>query len=1199
MDPRVGHVTGGHVAHGAAAAGAGLNGGGATERRVLYDGALVLLDSVQLSQSQFAGRHVSSRGPGIVGGPAAEATYGAGYGYNAMPSASESQRSRTGREREGHASSSHAPAPGAAAAAGRSLYFRLEGHPALYGPVPYDAPPGTRLCFPLSGRRLLTHGSAAVPSSRAGALSAGVVAPVAPWAGPTVVSPAVGEQQQLQQAAEAHLVCEVRPHQLCSRRLEVRSNIRLRNESGVALLLGDWCAVQELQYSRSTGGGRGMGGMVAQAAQQAQHHHGRRWHGGVDVVGSEAGAAAATAATATAVHHLPAGAEAWLSASALLRQPVVLSVRAACTVDVHAAQHDTSGGAEHHAEQGTAAAGAGGDGGTARCTWWSGWSGPLDLTSMISDAALQQQQQQDGGGGAASAMGVARNLACTLLQPTAPASEGAPVSRRGSAGGGAAPAAPAAVTTCNLIAHLVPVPPARGTRGSYSTSPCVEWELVILSPAVVVNQLPVPLRFCLHAYASGLAATASPSGGGAATSPKMTHGSVLPAAHANDVRGSLDPVAAVHLHANPARRLTGAAFRPVGYTWSANLPVFGLPQGTRGGSQRGGVGSGQEGEEEVEPLHPGLEEAAAGAGGADDSAYARAKGGGGRVVRSCEVAVPLRSTQPGYEDLVLVVRTWRHRPTGQVRVEVGCPVWVYNCLGLPVSLRPTVLLMRHAGGNAGGSEGGASRAGGFTTSSSSSSSGSWVPPCLSSGGTGTLAPAAGPCTSQLAALQAAAGLFRGGAGGGSVGGSSGSASDRLGPDGASSSGGCMPGVATVRSSSSVRSGRSLGGHTVLSSSTHSGASGVMAGHGGTAAGLPGRAGGLGSAGLLAALADGDPRVGVYDSTDVAAGGGSGGGYGAEPGGAQSPTRAGTTHALSRHASMELPQQYAGGLPVAWRRQAVRAGVVGLPAGSTASAGGSAQAAAWPDPMLAPAAGGEPAAGVDGAPAVQSQPSSHVPSPAVLHGRGSSSGGRTSTAAAGSAGTAAPASAANATCLQPCLYGNMVVGAPSSQLELCVWHGGSGTWSAPVWPELDGSPVLVTLPCPLPDNDGGIYAGLTPPGGAGGARSGAGAARRGGGSGGGRPAFHVVARLTRVGGVPRAVALHLTPRYVVHNGLASAVQLRQQGGCGFTLSTKQRCLLSHVSLPMLDAGPCAGSLVYNNPLHSGCLSPLRRSVTLWP
>ncbi|KXZ51516.1 hypothetical protein GPECTOR_12g479 [Gonium pectorale] len=1026
-----------------AEASAAAAGGGA---RFVRPGDLAVVDSVQLADRHFAGRHVANRQL-----PSPDSYYGVLTGATGSDGSGEDEPTRQpprGRgaedylRRESHNGD-------------RCLYFWLpHGDGALLGPVPYNAPTGSRWYFPLA---------------TAGPLPA-AVSRTAPWAQPPAV---------------LSVVCEVRPYRLCSRRLELRSNVRLRNDSGLWLEVGGWPKLDPERADTAAaaafgGDGRGPEGSTGRSS-------GGGSFGGDVGGGAGDGRARAGAGTMQALpvrlHTLPPGGSTWLSTSLLQqRGSFALAVRSA--------------------EPGPA---IGGDA-TNRPTVWSDWSTRLDLSSMLADAASaarggygsddEDDGSVHGGSGAATAssQGVARRLYCALPD--------------GRAAGASASADPASASSAcgesagarHLIAHLASIPAVgAGPGGGASRLP--EWELALLSPVVLENDLPSPVRFALKAC-SGVGGGAVPAAAATAT--------VLPAP---EVRVALGALSSTHLHSFPAHRLVGLACRPLGYNWTSSTSVYGAVGGGGGGASMQLDGGGSL----FEPLHPGLERSAGGNG----SASGGGSGGGGSrrrggVVPHCEALLPARAATAGLQDLHLVLRTWTHRPSGQVRLQLSCPVWVYNCLGLPLLLRPTALLTP-----------GPQQVAVETADAVAATS--WVPPCMSIGGAPTLAPLAGPCTSKLAALRAAAGLL--GSSADTAGSCTGAANAA---EGGSSSGACAAGAtATIHSSGSVRSFRSLGGNTIASSA------GSVVGGGGAGGGIAAggrrgaeRPGGVALHGLsLAGLAELSPREPPHlhrklqpqapppgAGIGVAAADGQGHGHGG---------------ALTRHPSLDsLPQQRHPGQHVHHTHQHARHAVAGVgvgggDGGEVASAGTAAKRAS-----TASAA---------------SRPQSSSPF-------GSVDDRSTAGAAASAAGPGGAAAAAGggAGSLRPCLYGRMPVGA--ARLELSVLHGGEGEWSEALWPEVDGPPVRFALPCPLPEAEGGLYPG------SGGASTAAGYGGGGGAAAGpkrpaGRPELHVVARLVRVaqprgpeapGGAPPSVALHVLPRYVVRNGLAAAVQLRQEG-----------------------------------------------------
>ncbi|GIL97100.1 hypothetical protein Vretimale_2847, partial [Volvox reticuliferus] len=932
------------------------------------------------------------------------------------------------------------------------------------------------------------------------------------------------------------LVCDVRPHFLCSRRLELRSNVRLRNESGLWISVGDWAAVA------------GFGSDGGSGAQVLQHT-------------------------------LAPGGSTWLSTSLLQQSPAVLAVRTASpmafededvpTPDAHLAgvPEDSAGSSRSTGRTGLRFRSVGGSHSTGiaehglmkaqaatTCSSrasiqrpWSDWSIPIDLTSMLFDAVSQGLDNFAAGGGTAKRLGVARRVHCSLPSVRLPAGDAA----------AAADAGP----TCHLIVHLAPVAAAAGGSGGGggAVSQRPEWELVVMAPVVLRNDLPVPARFALQTYISG--------GNSAAAAAAPTVGP-LPAP---DLREFLPALASLHLHSFPAHRLVCVACRPVGYAWSSTQQVNCLLDGSAG-SGDGFV-----------PLHPGLEQPAAGGMGS------------GALVPRSEAALLIRPTQAGLQDLMLVLRTWQHSPTGQLRLELSCPVWIYNCTGLPVQLRPTARLVLPQGRPALVAAGGAASVAPTAGSASPPSPGlatggggsdswdaAWVPPCMSLGGAPTLAAAAGPCTSQLAALQVAAGLFVAQTGRGAQASHSGHVDfAAVTRDAMSASGGGGVGAMTTnaRSSSSVRSHCSIGGHTIASSGPNLGVGGGIAGgRGGRSSSGGGGGSGFGSTGLLVALAEcggsiaGDsvggacsygglddrgmqngrglapdlfevsPRTrhngssGIQGSTEAPVSG-SFGSLG--PDGAATNTSPVQMHAHAPTTRLTHPPQ-----PPVEQHSSIDQMNPTRPAAkydTSRAAPSSAEYSARHGVSFHTSSnlsrpqhdcfqpGGE-AAG----PSTASPPSTILPSACEF------AYSRTDSPFNASGGGAIDARRSQA--LQPCMYGSMPVGV--GQLELCVWHGGSGGWSPPIWPDVDGSPQCITLPCPLPDSDGGISPGGT-------AMSAVGAKGTGGGS---RPAFHVVSRLAHVtlptaaagGGAVRSAALHLLPRYVVHNGLSAAVQVRQQG-----------------------------------------------------
>ncbi|GFR45600.1 hypothetical protein Agub_g6996 [Astrephomene gubernaculifera] len=1128
---------------------------------VVANGALVVVDSVQLAQRQFVGRHVSNHQPPTALADGNEPYYGSLYD----DTSASSPFSSSGLTSRGIGLGSY----DGGSRSGGGLYFRFNDHNGIVlGPVPYNASAGSRFYFPLplaTPRHVVMHRGT-------------------PWAPAAAAAP-----------AELRVVCEVRPHHLCSRRLDIRTNVRLRNDSGLWLAVGDW-ALRDAS-APNAGGNAAWSDVETQGARNS-----------------------------VMLHTLAPGGAVWMSSGLLQNMPAVLTVRTAVArggdggTAVRSYSVGYGGGGvggdmtdmatgkvvDEGNGSGNGYSGGGGGGGCEHAAMsfsafyeqhqqqqqpysqphspqlWSEWSIPLDLTSMLSDAvALQQHAAADGsadGGSAASAasLGVVRRLYCVLPQPS-----------EGSAGGGVGGDVPGA---CHLIAHLAPVGYNSSAAADGGTWERPEWELTLMAPVVVRNDLPVPARFSLQAY-SGL--------GGAAAAAVAVSASSAP-----ELRESLNALSSVHLHAFPAHRLVGVSCRPVGYAWSSALMVYGM--------QYAGGGGGSDGDDpEFEPLHPGLEQASTGGAWASSgSVHGSSSGGRGVLVPYCEAAVAVRATQPGLQDLLLMLRTWRHRPTGQVRLELSCPVWIYNCLGLPVQLRPTARLraadMDNGGGNGGGAEdlGGGADSGGRLLGDSTSAT-SWVPPCLSLSGAPTHAAAAGPCTSQLAALQAAAGLL------------SAAAARALDPhaallDAASSSGGGGGAAvsATIRSSSSVRSYRSLGGHTVASSARSGGSGlggGAAAAGGALDAGGPSGGGGGAYGVHLAGLAELTPRLSPLTSSPPprqqqqqqypqqhSSQRPRGMSYQHQQPQQQHPPQG----VLSRHASLDYSSSADPSL-----RAATGGG------GGVATSGGPSQRrrlgslssrAAPATPARSVATDFRPGGQRHCHQQQQQQPSVpyHVEAAAAaagdaaFHHADASGGGCPSTSAASASGFAFASAASHhpparsvspfssagggfaaATAsvgggdipggppcgLQPCMYGNMPVGL--GQMELSVWPGSTGAWSGPVWPDVDGSPVHIVLPCPLPDNDGGIYSGAGGGGGGGGnaAPSPSGAAVRGmhgkGGGAGGRPAFHVVVRLARVAvgagtaadvSVVRSVALHMLPRYVVHNGLSAAVQIRQQG-----------------------------------------------------
>ncbi|GIL46445.1 hypothetical protein Vafri_3439, partial [Volvox africanus] len=969
----------------------------------------------------------------------------------------------------------------------RMVYFRLFDCSTWLGPISCSAAPPARYYFSLPP---------AVTTPQAAAARAAAAVAAAPPPG-------------------LRLVCDVRPHFLCSRRLELRSNVRLRNDSGLWISVGDWAAVAGL--SSDSGGGR-------QVLQ----------------------------------HTLAPGGSTWLSTGLLQQSPAVLAVRTAAltafddddipNADAHVADMPEDGmGPDRCSGRtvlrfrrvsgsrtvGTAEHGLMKTQGATVCSSrsniqrpWSDWSIPIDLTSMLFDAVSQGSDKYSASGGTAKRVGVARRVHCSLPSVRLPA------------GDDAGPA-------CHFIVHLVPAAAAGGGGGG-PVSQRPEWELVIMAPVVLRNDLPVPARFALQAYISG--------GNGAAAAAAPTANPLA----APDLRESLPALASLHLHSFPAHRLVSVACRPVGYAWSSAQQLYGL-SGGGGGSGEGFV-----------PLHPGLEQPPASGVGS------------GALVPCSEAALLIRPTQAGLQDLVLVLRTWQHSPTGQLRLELSCPVWIYNCTGLPVQLRPTARLVLPQGRSAlvtGGAASDAPTAGSSTPPSSGLAAGgggsdvwdaAWAPPCMSLGGATTLAAAAGPCTSQLAALQVAAGLYVGQTGRGAQAPHSGRVDFAAVTRDAMSTSGGGGGVAfttTVCSSSSVRSHCSIGGHTVGSSARSLGiGSGVAAiGVGGSSSG-GGEGSGFGSTGLLAALADcagsiaGDGGGGVcglhYDrglATDLLEESPRTGHNGSSGirGVTETPANGGfDSLGPDGAATNTSPVQTLSHAPYTRRTNPLQPPVMQHPSidqmNPTRPAAKYGTSCAVPSSAEYSTRHGvsfhtssnlgrsqhdclQPSVEAAGAPTA-SPPSTSLPSVCeVVSSRADSpfsSGG----------GEAADGRRSQA--LQPCMYGSMPVGV--GQLELCVWHGGSGGWSPPIWPDVDGSPLYITLPCPLPDSDGGISP----------AASAAGAKGAGGSS---RPAFHVVSRLAHVtlptvaeGSAVRSVALHLLPRYVVHNGLSAAVQVRQQG-----------------------------------------------------
>eukprot|EP00198_Chlamydomonas_reinhardtii_P007834 XP_001697171.1 predicted protein [Chlamydomonas reinhardtii] len=224
-----------------------------------------------------------------------------------------------------------------------ALFFRLNGGPALFGPVPFAAAAGSRWYFPLPP--LPPPGAAAGAVAAAGTDLAAAL-PGHHTHGPSHLQPSGQHQQQHQQhrqvpplplpAPELRVVCEARPHALCSRRLELRSNVRLRNSSGLWLALGDWALLEGLG---APAGSRLGYGRAASMPAHSMHIAAGASKGGsgsqqpayglqespASVAGAGSAAGRPESSSSVLLHTLPPGGTVWLSAAVLQRSPVVLA----------------------------------------------------------------------------------------------------------------------------------------------------------------------------------------------------------------------------------------------------------------------------------------------------------------------------------------------------------------------------------------------------------------------------------------------------------------------------------------------------------------------------------------------------------------------------------------------------------------------------------------------------------------------------------------------------------------------------------------------------------------------------------------------------------------------------------------------------------------------------------------------------------